>query len=255
LPYLTLQCRGRFFITERLSHRLALGHGVQHKLQAQHAGRSVEVEAAQADTDLFEIFRLRRIHLRSDPAETIRVRAQPVTADALAIYEAVTRRKPLRILELGPGTSSAVIGLAIAQVQKSDPDYSPRFIAIEENEKWLSYHETKFPPALRGKVKMIHRPSTGASLHSVPVARYSDVPRLPYDFIHVDGPDHLAHGAAVGCDLVDLAPTLAPECYVVFDGRQASARFAIKHLRGVSAKHHLYSLNYELSISRQAIPA
>jgi hypothetical protein len=171
------------------------------------------------------------------------------TADALAIYEAVITNKPQCLLELGPGTSSAVIALAIAELQKADSAYRPRFIAIEENEQWLSYHETKFPAALRGLVEMIHRPTAGKDLNGAKVAHYLDIPVLPYDFIHVDGPDHLKYGAAIGSDLVDLAPALAPSCYVIFDGRQASARFAIKHLPQADARHHPYSLNFEMRLA------
>jgi len=171
------------------------------------------------------------------------------TADALAIYEAVIRTKPQCLLELGPGTSSAVIALAIAELQKTDPAYTPRFVAIEENEEWLSYHESKFPATLRDKVEMIHRPTTAKELNGVKVAHYVDIPALPYDFIHIDGPDHLKYGSAIGSDLVDLSPTLASDCYVIFDGRQASARFAIKHLARAVARHHPFSLNFEMRLT------
>ena len=82
------------------------------------------------------------------------------------------------------------------------------------------------------------------------VAHYNDIPAPPYDFIYVDGPDHLKYGAAVGSDLVDLAPGLAPDGYVIFDGRQASARFAIKHLPKAVPRHHPFSLNFEIGLPR-----
>ena len=168
-------------------------------------------------------------------------------ADAIAIYEIILSRRPRYLLELGPGTSTVIITLAISQVRKSDPNYKPVFVAIEENEQWLSYHEKHFSPELRGLVEMIHRPSVGKMLGDRKVACYSEIPIHPYEFIHVDGPDFLKHGATVSSDLIDLEPHLSKSCYVIFDGRQDSARFAAQHLPSFMSNRNPYSLNHELS--------
>lgn len=75
-------------------------------------------------------------------------------ADAIALYEYVIKRKPVCILELGPGTSTNIICQAIADIQKSDSSYAPRFLSYEENPEWLSFHEETFVPELRKHVEL-----------------------------------------------------------------------------------------------------
>lgn len=168
-------------------------------------------------------------------------------ADAIAIYEAILNRRPKYLLELGPGTSTVVIALAISRIQKVDSSYKPVFVAIEENAEWLSYHEKHFPVELRALVEMIHRPSVSKMIGGEKVACYAEILIYPYEFIHIDGPDFLKHGAAVSCDLIDLEPHLSSACYVIFDGRQDSARFAMRHLSNFVSHRNQYSLNHELS--------
>ena len=170
-------------------------------------------------------------------------------ADAIAIYEVILNRRPKYLLELGPGTSSVVIALAINRIKKDDSSYSPVFVAIEENEQWLSYHEKHFPAELRPLVQMICRPAVSKVIGNEKVACYAEIPVHPYEFIHIDGPDFLKHGVKVSSDLVDLEPHLASSCYVIFDGRQDSARFAMKHLhlKNFVSHRNQYSLNHEMS--------
>lgn len=170
-------------------------------------------------------------------------------ADAIAIYEGVLTRRPKYLLELGPGTSTVVIALAISRIQKEDKNYCPIFVAIEENEQWLRYHEQHFPSEFRPLVQLIFRPATSKPIGKEKVACYAEIPVHPYEFLHIDGPDFLKQGAKVSGDLVDLEPHLASSCYVIFDGRQDSARFAMKHLESKKFVSHRnpYSLNHELS--------
>jgi len=165
-------------------------------------------------------------------------------ADAIAIYEVILNRRPKYILELGPGTSSVVIALAINRIKKYESSYSPVFVAIEENEQWLSYHEKHFPAELRPLVQMICRPVVSKVIGNEKVDCYAEIPVHPYEFIHIDGPSK----AKVSSDLVDLEPHLASSCYVIFDGRQDSARFAMKHLhlKNFVSHRNQYSLNHEL---------
>jgi len=57
--------------------------------------------------------------------------------------------KTVCLLEFGPGTSTNIIGQAIADVPKSDPNYAPKSWSFEENPKWLWFHEEIFVPSLR----------------------------------------------------------------------------------------------------------
>ena len=75
-------------------------------------------------------------------------------ADAIALYEYVIARRPTCILELGPGTSTNIICQAIADIQKRDSSYAPKFLSFEENSEWLLFHEETFVPELRKHVEL-----------------------------------------------------------------------------------------------------
>jgi hypothetical protein len=170
-------------------------------------------------------------------------------SDAVVLYEAVIQRRPQYLFELGPGSSTAIIALAISEIKKSDQSNNPVFVAIEEDEKWLSYHEKNFPPHLRQFVQLIHRPTVGKVIDGVNCAAYSGIPSHPYDFIHLDSPNFWKHDARVSSDLIELAPTLSPACIVIFDGRQETAHFNLKYLPNFSMTRNRFSLNPEFRIS------
>lgn len=78
------------------------------------------------------------------------------TADATALYEYIIRLKPRHILEMGSGTSTNIICLAISEIQNTDPAYQPTFHSIEEEAEWLDYRERTFVPNLRKFVTLLH---------------------------------------------------------------------------------------------------
>ena len=164
------------------------------------------------------------------------------TGDALALYGHVIKRKPKAILELGPGTSTAVIALAISKSKLSS-----RFIAIEEDSSWMTYHRKTIGELALSTVELIHRDIAPKELGGVTAAYYLDIPRVPYEFVHVDGPSNPKVGAAVSCDIIDLLPDLSPKCVIVFDGREASARFALPYLEraGFRTRRNPFTLSYE----------
>ena len=174
-------------------------------------------------------------------------------ADAIALYECVQRLKPRCLLELGPGTSTNVICLAIDEMQRGDPRYVPRFISVEEHPEWLRYHEAAFEPSLRKHVDFLVLSTATKSVDAGgPVAaHYVGLPELEYDFVFVDGPDHGRLDADWSCDVIELAPRLAARTCVVFDGRELTARRTWEKLRfeGFTSRRNPYSLCYELSRS------
>lgn len=165
-------------------------------------------------------------------------------ADAIALYEHVLQRKPACILELGSGTSTQVICMAIEVTRRADPAYCPTFLSFESEHGWLQYHEQSFMPFLRKHVDLRLCPieSSGG------VTRYEGVPRLPYDFVFVDGPDLHRLGCESSADVIDLAPVLASDALVVFDGRAKTVErtFAALQPLGFSKRRHPYSWQSEL---------
>lgn len=170
-------------------------------------------------------------------------------ADAIALYEYVLTRKPKCILELGSGTSTNIICQAIADVQKCDSKYVPKFLSYEENPEWLRFHEETFVPELRSYVEFgaletsVKKLETGGG-----AAHYVGLPVLPYDFVFVDGPDFLRHGCEWSCDVLDLADTLAKKVLIVFDSREHTVRQVWARLKAKNFRleRHKFSLCYEL---------
>jgi hypothetical protein len=163
-------------------------------------------------------------------------------ADFIALFTHVTHRKPAFILELGAGQSSAVIALATLTYGGAK-----RFVAVEENSEWLNHHKEIIPSYL-SKGIILELISVGVSdEYGSRAAKYVSIPRFPYEFVHIDGPDHDRVDAKISCDILDLLPYLAPHCIVIFDGREASARFAQPHLEqaGFRLRRHFFTLSHE----------
>lgn len=169
-------------------------------------------------------------------------------ADAIALYEYVLTRNPKCILELGSGTSTNIICQAIADVQKFEPNYVPRFLSYEENPEWLRFHEETFVPGLRKHVELGALDTSIKKLDGEWVAHYLGLPILPYDFVFIDGPDFLRHGCQWSCDVLDLADALAKKVLIVFDGRERTAREVWSRLKmkNFSLARHKFSLCFEI---------
>jgi len=179
------------------------------------------------------------------------------TADSVVLYEQILARRPKVILELGPGTSTAVIALAILQVRVHDPYYAPRFIAVEEDERWLSYHRETIPPHLASSVELMASPIEVQEFRGMRLTKFAGIPALPYEFIHVDGPSFqqspnrstvLPPGCVGNKDLIDLAPMLSNRCFIIFDGRETTARITATELErlGFRVSRNPDTLSYQL---------
>jgi hypothetical protein len=163
-------------------------------------------------------------------------------SDWVALYEHVLRRRPKFILELGAGQSSAVIALAA-----QNSGYKPVFVAVEENPEWLAHHRLTIPMRFLPSIELIQLDAFARDFDGTKAAFYKNVPRLPYELVHVDGPANPRVGAQVSCDVIDLVDVLAARCLIVFDGREKSARFARPYLEraGFRMRRHPLTLSYE----------
>ncbi len=170
-------------------------------------------------------------------------------ADAIALYEYVRRQKPRCLLELGPGTSTNIICAALRENMNEDPGYHPEFLAFEENPKWLQYHEDTFIPDLRLLVDMRASGIGKKMTPQGPAVFYTDVPKKPYDFVMIDGPDHLSRDCAWSSDVIDHQASMAKNAFVVFDGREETVRRPMRAFKiggqSTALSRHRYSLCYE----------
>ncbi len=168
-------------------------------------------------------------------------------SDCLALYEDILNFKPNYILELGPGTSTAAICLAIEQVKQKHKSYKPTFVAIESRLEWLNYHKENIPKYLLSNVQLIFREEKTKKLKGEKVAFYENIPILPYDYIHVDGPDIHGLGVDLQSDLISLEKYLNQECLIVFDGRRNASRFSRRNMSGFNFRRHSKTLNHMIS--------
>lgn len=161
--------------------------------------------------------------------------------DSISLYETVLKRRPKFILELGAGQSSAVIALAGRETV-----LNPKFVAVEESEYWIAHHRDVIPSDLLPLIDLTHLQNSATEFEGKTVAHYIGIPRLPYEMVHIDGPDPDAVGAKLTCDIIELLPSLAQSCTIIFDGREASARFAKPHLErvGFRTRRHPFTLSY-----------
>lgn len=162
-------------------------------------------------------------------------------ADGLALYEKVISLRPNYILELGPGTSTAVISLAISRIKNKNKLYNPKFIAIDDSEEWLGFHNEMFPNDLRDNVELISRDCSTEVLNEEKLAYFLDIPDFPYEFIHVDGPNNTKFGAKASSDVIRLSRNIKG-CVIYFDARQKTARITCRIL-GVDYQRHFFTLN------------
>ncbi len=168
-------------------------------------------------------------------------------SDCLALYEDILNLKPKYILELGPGTSTMAICLAIDEVKSKQKSYSPTFIAIESRPEWLKYHKENIPKDLLLNVELLLREEKIKTYKDKKVAFYEDIPIHPYEYIHVDGPDIHGLGVDLQLDLISLENYLNEKCLIVFDGRRNASRFSRKNMTGFNFRRHSKTLNHMIS--------
>ena len=168
-------------------------------------------------------------------------------SDCLALYEDVLKLKPNFILELGPGSSTAAICLAISIIKRNNPSYSPVFIAVESQKYWLDFYMKNIPDNLLENVSMILRNELTKDFKGKKVAYYDNLPIYPYEFIHVDGPDIHGLGVDLQSDLITLEKHLSDECLIIFDGRRNASRFSRNNMSKFNFRRHSKTLNHMIS--------
>lgn len=143
--------------------------------------------------------------------EELRRRSQSTGAqyaDYWALYETITRERFHRVLECGSGLTTAVIALALKEVQRA----SGRPVLCVSMEEDTAYHRNIvaiFPDELRDVVdfrlsERIERPY-GRRLGCC----YRRIPEHPYEFMFIDGPTLRRGPGAPKCFNADLINVLA----------------------------------------------
>lgn len=106
------------------------------------------------------------------------------------LYKTIRKLKPKNILELGPGASTVVMAHALQE--NANEGYHGKITAIEELEFYLKMSEELLPERLRPFVTYHLSPRVDYNYEIFRGVRYRDVPEIEYDFIFIDGPEHIS---------------------------------------------------------------
>lgn len=109
-------------------------------------------------------------------------------SDFYELYCAVRRLKPKNILELGPGASTIVMGMALMENEKEG--FPGKITAMEELDFYLKMSQELLPDFLKNYVEYCLSTRVDYCYEIYRGVRYENVPERDYDFIFVDGPEH-----------------------------------------------------------------
>lgn len=137
--------------------------------------------ALQKDTQLWDLL---QSYLQSSPSTGCSY------SDYLLLYKYIRNRKPKEILECGTGVSTVVIASAL---KENERDYGVKghVTSMEESPHYYEAALRLFPEKLKTYADIIYSPVVEDTYHFLRGMRYRDVPPRPYDFVFIDGPDHL----------------------------------------------------------------
>ncbi len=141
-------------------------------------------------------------------------------SDYWELFRTIRRLKPRRVLELGTGVSTVVIGCAL--LANREEGYDGSCVSMEEDEKWFSAAAALIPDALRPIINLVLSPTEEAAFSLYRGIRYKHVPAGPYDFVFVDGPDYRAKSDGMKTfdfDMVDVILTADQPVSAIIDKR------------------------------------
>jgi len=113
-------------------------------------------------------------------------------SDYLLLYKYIREKKPKHVLECGTGVSTVVIAQALKE-NHLDGGGSGKVTSLEESASYHSAAVKIFPKALAEYADILLSPVVEDTYNFFRGVRYKDIPDLPYEFVLVDGPDHLVN--------------------------------------------------------------
>jgi len=108
------------------------------------------------------------------------------------LYAAMRRYRPQRVLELGTGASTIVLGYAARE-------YGGRVVSMEESQQWYEHAVANIPPGLPVEIVLSDTVEDAFSIFRG--MRYRDIPPGHYDFVFVDGPSYKTKSGEITFDL------------------------------------------------------
>jgi predicted O-methyltransferase YrrM len=153
------------------------------------------------------------------------------------VYYYIIKKKPKNILELGSGLSTLVILNAINYVRNIDSRYTPKFISMENNKKYLINTKKKIAKKYRSQVNLVLSKTIKDNFLIFSGYRYAKLPQIRYDFIFVDGPNYKdKNGMSCSFDIVYILKNISKKFYCIIDKRTATTYIMQKLIGNKSIK-------------------
>ncbi len=153
----------------------------------------------------------------------------------------IQKYKPIYILECGTGVSTIVLGECLLQLKKADPLYTPILISMESIEFWYLKAKEILPKEYGDFIHIIFGERKLYEIHMFRGYTHSNIPKLNYDFIFLDGPGYKDDRGLTCCmDFVYVREDIS-DCKVikgVIDTRVSSV-FICQQLYGLNSVRYL----------------
>ena len=128
--------------------------------------------------------------------------ALPRFSTLLKLKNKINKLKPNFIIEFGTGASTIFICEVIKQIQKKNRNYKPKFISIESKKEWFDKAIEYLPKRYLKDVDIILSETTEIKINMFRGIASKNIPKYPYDFIFIDGPDyHTKNGSSFCADI------------------------------------------------------
>ncbi|HDY89674.1 MAG TPA: hypothetical protein ENH82_16370 [bacterium] len=197
----------------------------------------------------------------------------PIEEDLQRLYDLITFRRSMSVLEFGCGYSTIIIAQAITDnkawfetSQKITKEYRvgmsnfvPWHCSVVDSDKaWMKEVGNKIPKNLAPVVDMYVSDCHAGTFNGQLCSYYSMLPDILPDFIYMDGPDqHVVSGNVNGlgfkdkrhpmaADILLMEPTLLPGATILVDGRVLNVIF----LRNNFKRKWVLKQNNDYSIFR-----
>ena len=100
----------------------------------------------------------------------------------------IVRHRPKFILESGTGLSTIFLAEVVLYLKQIDSSYSPTIISMESVEEYFKLAQELLPIQYKSFVQIIFGPRVKAEYSIYRGFSHSNIPKLPYDFVLLDGP-------------------------------------------------------------------
>ncbi len=142
-------------------------------------------------------------------------------SDLATLYSQILYRRPKHVLELGTGISTIVIAHALKQVGRGG-----LVTSMEEQEKYHAMAVQLLPAHLKEYVDLRLSPAVEKTRDFFRGSGYKDIPRLPYEFVFVDGPSYLSNPKAphlgFNYDLIEVLESVEHPVMALIDSRHST---------------------------------